>query len=150
MFQYSRYSSSDMEKTLAISSRSSSEMSKISPGMSWISSHMGWCSVDYLVIIGSIQLGQGALETVPQLALHSNVIHAMMLCCLETVTGIVSPHQVNQKLDLLGVQGHVGDHRGARIGHRGQRGVTGAPGCLRRTRGRWGASVLGSAWHYRV
>jgi len=64
---------------------------------------MGWCSVDYLVIIGSIQLGQGALETVPQLALDCHIIHAMMLCCLETVKGIVSPHQVNQKLDLLGV-----------------------------------------------
>jgi hypothetical protein len=92
--------------------------------------------IDYFVIIGSVQLGQGTLETVPQLALYSDVIHAMVLCCPASITGIVTPHQVNQKLDLLGVQGHVGDHRGARIGHRGQRGVTGAPRCLRRTTGR--------------
>ena len=40
----------------------------------------------------------------------------------------MSPHQVHQKLDLLGVQGHLSDHRGAGIGHRSQEGVTGDSG----------------------
>jgi hypothetical protein len=59
--------------------------------------------IDYFVSIRSIQLRQGTLQTVPQLALDSNIIHAMVLCCLVTIAGIMSPHQIDQELDLLRV-----------------------------------------------
>ena len=75
-------------------------------------------SLDYLSSIASVDLGKGIVETLCQLAQELVFVHAMLLCYLASITGIMSPHHIDQELELLGVQGRHGDDRGARVGHR--------------------------------
>lgn len=62
------------------------------------------------------------------MALQGPIIDAMVLADDGSILLVQAPHGIEQILHLLGVQGHQSGHRGAGIGHRGQRGVTGDSG----------------------
>lgn len=60
-------------------------------------------SLEYLSSIGSVELSEGVVETLCQLAQELDLINAMVLRQFPGILGIVPPHQVDQELQLLRV-----------------------------------------------
>ena len=53
--------------------------------------------------IESIQFSKGIVETLAQLTQQVGIIYSMLLRQSLGVLGVMTPHQVDQELDLLGV-----------------------------------------------
>ena len=64
---------------------------------------MHGASVDYLVIIGSLQFGKGIVETLRQLAQQISLVDVMVLRQFPGILRIMTPHEIDQELELLGV-----------------------------------------------